>query len=165
MDTFGLNVRRSTRLTLGLDAQASAYHLDTVDGQAYFLKVRKGNFDPVALALPTHLHGLGIREVVAPLAGPTHGEASVLHPFFAGREAYAEALSHGQWLPFGKALRAIHAAQPPAGMLRNEDYGATNRDAVRPRGGRRRAMWPTAKGCSRGRTTWPRCCGGVRCRW
>jgi len=42
MDTFGLNVRRSTRLTLGLDAQASAYHLDTVDGQAYFLKVRKG---------------------------------------------------------------------------------------------------------------------------
>src|SRR5258706_16192517 len=67
-DAYGLRICQATFLPIGADVNAAVYRLDAEDGAPYFLKLKRGDFDEVAVAVPAFLHAQGIREVMAPLA-------------------------------------------------------------------------------------------------
>ncbi len=90
-----------TFLPLGADVNTAVFRVGTDRGTPYFLKLRRGNFDEVAVAVVALLHAQGIRRVMAPIATTTHrlwvyayGFAWILYPFFEGQNGYEVALSH-----------------------------------------------------------------------
>lgn len=137
---YGLDVRQATFLPLGADINAAVYRIDAEDGATYFLKLKRGEFDEIAVAVPAFLYGLGIQQVMAPL--PTtarqlwtsgHGYQWILYPFFEGHNGYHVALTDTQWIAFGQCLRGTHdAALPPelARRVPREDYSPRWRDIV-----------------------------------
>ncbi len=140
-DHYGLRIRRVTFLPLGADVNSAVYRVDADDGTPYFLKLRSGDFDEVAVAVPAWLHAQGIRSVMAPIATKTHrlwvnadGFDWILYPFIAGTNGFEVVLSHAQWIVLGETLAAIHATVLPAELGRRvprEDYSSRWRDQVR----------------------------------
>jgi spectinomycin phosphotransferase len=126
---------------LGADQRSAVYRVVASDQRPYFLKLRQGEFDELAVTLAKFLGDQGIRQVIAPLtttAGQlqaTMGEFRlVLYPFVAGRDGYEVELSAGQWRDLGEALRRIHAAELPPVLrkqIRWETFSAQWRAAVR----------------------------------
>ena len=83
-------------------------------GQAYFLKLKRGAFDEVGVALPRFLHEQGIPQVIAPrltqagrLWTELHDFRVILYPFIQGRSGFEVELSPRQWRDFGAALKRI----------------------------------------------------------
>jgi len=138
---YDLHLREVAFLPLGADVNTAVYHLLTRDNTPFFLKLRRGHFAEVSIALPRFLRDLGIAQMIAPL--PTRagqlwaaleGYTAVLYPFIAGQDGYHVALTDGQWVEFGAALRRVHTAVlPPAllSQLRRETYSAKFRETVR----------------------------------
>jgi spectinomycin phosphotransferase len=139
-DAYGLRVRQVIFLPIGADVRAAVYRLDADDGTPYFLKLRRGDFDEVTVAVPAFLRAQGIRRVMAPLATSAgqlwtsgHDFTWILYPFVEGHSGFAAPLSEAQWLALGASLRAVHAtALPPALGQRvpREDYAPRWRDVV-----------------------------------
>src|SRR5262245_55758417 len=139
-DTFNVDVTQVTFLPIGADADAAVYRLDTADGTAYFLKLRRARFDEVAVAVPAFLHEHGAPAVMAPLLTPGgarwtsgHGFAWILYPYFDGPNGFQRPLSVAQWLALGKSLRAVQDAVLPAALaarVPGEDYSPRWRDIV-----------------------------------
>lgn len=137
---YALRVGHVTFLPIGADVNAAVYRVEAEDGTPYFLKLKRGDFDEVAVAIPAFLHARGIEEVMAPLPTATHrlwasgqGFTWILYPFFAGRDGYEAALSDAQWIAFGRSLRAVHATALPPALSRcvpREDYSPRWRDIV-----------------------------------
>jgi spectinomycin phosphotransferase len=137
---YGLRIREVTFLPIGADVNAAVYRVVAEDGTPYFLKLKRGNLDEAAIAVPAFLHARGIEEVMAPLPAATHrlwasgyGFVWILYPFFAGRDGYEAALSDAQWVAFGRSLRAVHATVLPPALSRRvprEDYSPRWRDIV-----------------------------------
>jgi spectinomycin phosphotransferase len=140
-DEFGLHAARLTFLPLGYDLNTAVYRLEIGDGSAYFLKLRKGDFDQVAISVPQFLDSQGIRAIIAPRetrAGGCWGSLGeyklILYPFIEGRNGYQVTLSDRQWLDFGAALGSIHrAALPPElkRMIPQETFSPEGRETVR----------------------------------
>jgi len=138
---YGLPVRELAFLPLGADVNTAVYHLLTPDATPYFLKLRRGPFAAVSIALPRFLRDRGLSQVIAPLptrAGPLwatlEAYTAVLYPFIAGQDGYQIALTDEQWVAFGAAQRRIHTAVPPPALhrqLRRETYTDKFREAVR----------------------------------
>lgn len=139
-DAYGLRVRRATFLPIGADVSAAVYRVEADDGTPYFLKLKRGNFDDVAVAVPAFLHAHGIPRVMAPLATATHrlwtsgdGFAWILYPFFEGHNGFAAPLSDAQWVALGETMRLLHSALLPPELSRRvprEDYSPRWRDMV-----------------------------------
>lgn len=119
---YDLPVAALEFLPLGVDANAAVYRVEA--GAPYFLKLRRGPFDEVAVTLPRRLRDQGVRAIIAPL--PTHtsnlwtaiGEfKAVLYPFVAGEDGYTRPLTDAQWHTLGAALQRIHAATLPPDIL------------------------------------------------
>jgi spectinomycin phosphotransferase len=137
---YALPVGSVAFLPLGADVDAAAYRAEATGGRAYFVKLRRGTFDDVAVALPRCLRDVGIRQVMAPLPGRSGrlwvrlGEfALIVYPFVDGRDAYGTALSDGQCVELGAALWQVHTATIPADLkarMRREAYSRRWRDAV-----------------------------------
>lgn len=137
-DVYGLTIRQVTFLPLGADVNAAVYRLDAHDGAAYFLKLRRGDFDEVGVDVPAFLRAQGIQQVMAPLATRSsglwtvaHGFTWILYPFMEGDNGYHVALPLAQWKTFGACLRAIHATELPAELRQRvprEDYSTRWRD-------------------------------------
>lgn len=113
---YGLVLPSIEFLPIGNDARAWSYHVRAAD-RDYFLKLRKGDFNPAALAAPHYLLSLGIDGAVAPLAaasGRLHtalsGYAFALYPFVAGESDWRMTLSGEEWRRWGGIMRAIHNA-------------------------------------------------------
>src|SRR5215510_5864633 len=113
-DRFGLRISRVTFLPLGADVNSAVYRVTTDSGAAYFLKLRWGNFDEVAVAVRAFLHAQGIRRVIAPIATTTHelwvraqGFDWILCPFFEGQNGFEVALSKPQWIALGVSIKAV----------------------------------------------------------
>lgn len=140
-DAYGLAGAQVTFLPLGADASAAVYRADAADGGAYFLKLRRGNFDEIAVALPRFLRDQGIRQVIAPLPardGRLWADLApfraILYPFVAGRNGYEADLTDEHWLMLGAALKAVHALAVPPALARRiprESYSPRWREAVR----------------------------------
>lgn len=122
-DGFGLHVSQATFLPIGADVNSAVYRVTARDGTPYFLKLRRGNFDEVMVAVPAFLHTQGIRRVMAPVLTTTHrlwvhahGFDWILYPFFEGQNGYEVALSQAQWIALGASMQAVHATTLPAGL-------------------------------------------------
>ncbi|MCC6187962.1 MAG: aminoglycoside phosphotransferase family protein [Anaerolineales bacterium] len=119
---YGLEAAALEFLPLGADAAAWVFRLQTSDGAAYLLKLRRGPVNQAGLLVPRCLTDQGVPHVLAPVATQSgqpwcaaEGFALMLYPFIAGRTGAEGGLSDEQWRAFGATLRQVHAAVlPPA---------------------------------------------------
>lgn len=138
---YRLSAADLTFLPLGHDSSAWVYRAQTIDGAAYFLKVRASVVNEPGLLVPRYLHDHGIARVVAPLPTTSGtlwttvaGYALIVYPFVAGRTGMQGGMSEQQWIDYGALLRQIHATSPPADLarvMRRETFEPEGADAVR----------------------------------
>ena len=140
-DEYGLPASRVEFLPLGYDVNAAVYRVLAGDGTAYFLKLRKGVFEEITVSLPLFLRAQGIRSIIPILEtrarqrwGSLGAYKMILYPFIEGKNGYEAGLSDRQWVDFGKALKAIHAAQVPPDLgrlIQQEIYSPQWRESVK----------------------------------
>jgi spectinomycin phosphotransferase len=140
-EEYGLPVGQIAFLPLGADLNTAVYRAAACDGTPYFVKLRRGPFDEVAVALPKFIHDRGIPQVIAPLAtriGKLRADLGpfklILSPFVDGRNGYQVELSDRHWVEFGAALKRIHSLTIPPNLLRlipGETYSPHGRETVR----------------------------------
>ncbi len=141
LDSYDLTIQAVEFLPLGADMHTAVYRVTTPTGRPYFLKLRRGAFDEIAVLVPVFLHAQGARQVMVPLANRAgrywshaHHFHWMLYPFMAGRDGYETGLSAAQWITLGANLAIIHRAVPPPDLearLPRETYSPALRDAVR----------------------------------
>ena len=137
-ESFGLRISQAVFLPIGADVNSFVYRVTAVDGTPYFLKLRRGNFAEVAVAVPAYLHAQGIRRVMAPLAThqlwkQAHGFYWILYPFFEGQNGFDVAMSQAQWIALGASMQAVHTAKLPdhlGARVPREDFGPRWRSVV-----------------------------------
>ncbi|HEX7434624.1 MAG TPA: hypothetical protein VF326_13310, partial [Anaerolineaceae bacterium] len=100
-DSFGLLVNHLTFLPLGADFNTAVYRAVAEDGTAYFLKLRKGDFDEITVAVPLFLKDQGLQSIIAPLEtrakqcwASLDAYRMILYPFIEGKNGYEVALSN-----------------------------------------------------------------------
>jgi spectinomycin phosphotransferase len=168
-DAYGLAIAEIAFLPLGVDVNAAVYRAVADDGAppaleqspeadsapgdrftgdcrgakgaAYFVKLRGGPWDDVAVALPRFLRDQGIERIIAPLTTRTgHLWAGldpfklILYPFVEGRDGYEVDLPDRCWIEFGAALRHIHTVGLPPVLrssIPHETYSPQGRETVR----------------------------------
>jgi spectinomycin phosphotransferase len=138
---YGLAVRRVSFLPLGYDVNTAIYQVEAAGDQQYFLKLRKGVFQPITVELPKYLADRGIQAVMAPLEtqeGWLYGKmdtyVTILYPFIPGKNGYETRLTDPQWIQLGQTMRIIHAAQLPVELCRqisHERYDPQWRNSAR----------------------------------
>jgi spectinomycin phosphotransferase len=139
-DEYGLLAAHVEFLPLGVDRNAAVYRV-VADDVPYFLKLRRGDFDEICVALPRFLSEEGMAHIMAPVTTETgrlwaslESFKAILYPLVEGRDGYQVGLSDRQWVEFGAALKSLHTAVlPPAlkGRIRQETYSAQGRESVR----------------------------------
>jgi spectinomycin phosphotransferase len=139
-DSFGLHIGQVTFLPLGWVNNA-LYRVIADNGIPYFLKLRRGLFNEIAVAIPAFLRSQGIRQVVAPIATTAntlwvraHGFDWTLYPFFDGKTGFEVSLSKPHWIALGQGMKAIHATRLSATLAEHipqEDYSPRLRNIVR----------------------------------
>jgi len=138
---YGLEVVSLTFLPLGYDVNTSVYRLGAMDGVDYFLKLRKGDFQPNTVEVPHFLHHLGVSCIIDPLE-TQDGElfsrlepyTIILYPYIAGNNGYEVQLTDDHWVDLGHCLRQVHSAQLPeplAGKIPQEAYDPAWRESTR----------------------------------
>lgn len=138
---FGLRVERLSFLPIGADPNTAVYRLEAQEGSVYFLKLRSGVFDEMAVRLPKYLSEQGMRQIIAPLRARSGQQwadmgdfKAILYPFVEGRDGYEAVLSPGQWGEIGAALRKLHTLALPrelAGRIPQEGFSPRWREVVR----------------------------------
>lgn len=139
-EAFGLRVAQIAFLPLGADMNTAVYRAHAEDGTPYFVKLRRGDFDEVAVSLPKFLSDRGIEQIIPPLAtraGRLWADLDpykvILYPFVEGHNGYEADLADGQWVDLGAALRRIHAAKLPAelaSLIPRETYSSRWRESA-----------------------------------
>lgn len=138
---YGLAITDLTFLPLGFDLNAAVFRAVAGDAAAYFVKLRRGVFDPNSVVLPRFLSDRGIRQIIAPIptrSGRLWSRASgfelIVYPFVEGRTGREVRLSERQWIDFGVALKRLHTAPIPAAItqsLPQWTYASKWRDSVK----------------------------------
>lgn len=132
---YGLRLAQLAFLPLGADVNTAVYRAEAADGRSYFLKLRRGSFDDLSVALPAFLADRGLGAVIAPL--PTLDRqlayridpfTLALYPFVEGVDGYQAELSEAQWVALGATLKRLHAVRLPPAIRR-----ALPREAYAPR--------------------------------
>ncbi|MBL8055378.1 MAG: aminoglycoside phosphotransferase family protein [Anaerolineales bacterium] len=119
---YGLAAVQLTFLPLGADLNTAVYRADSSAAPPRFVKLRRGAFNELAVALPRCLRDQGLDQVMAPLAtqaGRLWADLDPytvsVYPFVDGQDGYAVPLSEAGWIELGRTLRRLHAADlPPA---------------------------------------------------
>jgi spectinomycin phosphotransferase len=138
---YGLPVIAVTFLPLGADVNTAVYRVVAGDTTPYFLKLRRGTFDEISVALPKFLSDQGIKQIIPPLATRT-GQlwanlaslTTILFPFVEGHNGYEVHLTDHHWAEFGTALKRIHSAEVPPALvsrIRRETYSPQGRETVK----------------------------------
>jgi spectinomycin phosphotransferase len=143
-NSFGLRIAHVSFLPIGWVNNA-VYRVTTASGTSYFLKLRRGDFNEIAVAVPAFLHAQGIRQVMAPIATTTHNLwvraddfCWILYPFFEGKTGFEVALSKAQWIAFGDTMKAVHTTPLPDDLAKHvpqESYSPRYRNSVKALGG------------------------------
>lgn len=118
-DAYGLGIVQVDFLPLGADSYAAVYRASAADGLSYFLKLKWGNFDQSALAIPHYLRSQGLSSIMAPIATKSgrlwaalDDFKMILYPFIAGHTG-AAGLTDAQWRTLGATLSGVHMAELP----------------------------------------------------
>jgi spectinomycin phosphotransferase len=121
---YGLDVSKVNFLPLGYDVNTTVYRVGTSDGTAYFLKLRKGAFDPITVFVPQFLSSLGIQTIIAPLEtqngqlfGKLEDYTIILYPFIPGKDGYQVRLADQHWIELGQTFKLVHTAQIPPSLF------------------------------------------------
>jgi spectinomycin phosphotransferase len=139
-DAYGLRVSQLAFLPLGADVNTAVYRASGGDGRPYFLKLRRGSFDELSVAVPAFLAGQGLRQIIPPLRTIT-GQLSfrlepyalTLYPFVEGVDGFAVELSEQQWVELGATLKRLHTVRLPPAIrrgLKRETYAPRYRQHV-----------------------------------
>ena len=141
LDEYGLQAVHFEFLPLGADQNTAVYRLVTYNQAAYFVKLRRGNFEELSVTLPEFFHSQSILQIIAPLPTATgqlwadlEDFKVILYPFVEGHNGYEMPLTDDQWITFGKTLKSIHTTRvPPAilGRIQVETYPPQARMTVR----------------------------------
>jgi spectinomycin phosphotransferase len=115
---LGLHGVQPTFLLLGADINTAVYRVNLENGTALFLKLRKGDFTEITVAVRIYLKEYGTQAII-PQLRTLSGQLwvrldpykMILYPFVEGRNSYEVDLSDRQWMAFGAALKAIHTTQ------------------------------------------------------
>jgi spectinomycin phosphotransferase len=128
-------------LPIGYDINTAVYHGKTADGDGYFIKLRKGLFNPVLVEMPELLHRSGIQTVIAPietskgkLFAKCGGYILILYPYISGKDRYEVNLTERHWRLLGWTLKQIHSTKIPAqiaSLIPRESYDPQWRENVR----------------------------------
>lgn len=137
---YDIKVAQIEFLPLGADVNTAVYKVVSTTGETYFLKIRRGNFDPLSVLLPRYLSDQGIAQIIPPLLSRNQqpwaqleSYVLILYPFVDGWDGYQVELTARHWVIFGSALRRIHDTQLPQQILsrlRRETYSAHFRQVV-----------------------------------
>ncbi len=126
---YGLDIYQVIFLPLGYDINTAVYRVESQLGKSYFLKLRKGNFEPVLVTLPQFLSTIGIDIIIVPLetcTGQLYGKleqyTAILYPYVPGKNGYELQLTEQQWLQLGRALKMVHSAQLPSVLANHIGY-------------------------------------------
>jgi spectinomycin phosphotransferase len=140
-DEYELPVIQVAFLPLGADLNTAVYRVVADDETAYFVKLRRGVFDEIAVALPKFLGDQGIVQIIAPLATKTgqlwaslDAFKLIFYPFVEGHNGYEVDLSDRHWGELGTALKRIHTAVVPPALIRRiqqETYSPQGRETVK----------------------------------
>ena len=140
-EAYDLHATELAFLPLGVDVNAAVYRAVADDKTAYFLKLRKGAFDEIAVSVPRFLAAQGVAAIIVPLETTTRqlwaelgNYKMILYPFVAGQNGYEVDLSDHQWHKFGAALHGIHSAPLPpalAGRIPRETFSTEWREMVK----------------------------------
>lgn len=140
-NAFGLRGCALEFLPLGADLGSAVYRATARAGEPYFVKLKFGPFDELAVLLSAWLRAQGISQIIAPLSASSGRPFAVtpdftmlVYPFVEGHDAYAGELSDAQWAAFGGAVRQYQGARLPDDLARRlprERYDPRWRDALR----------------------------------
>src|SRR3982751_3351175 len=133
-DEYGLKAAKITFLPLGADMNTAVFRADATDSTPYFVKLRSGHFDAIAVDVPKFLFDQGLSQIIAPMPTPS-GKLStqldmfnlILYPFIEGQSGWAKNLSDQDWVVFGRTLKAIHTmtlAPALSARIPQETYSA-----------------------------------------
>lgn len=138
---FGVQVAGLAFLPIGADLNTAVYRAESLDGRAYFVKLRGGAFDEIIVTLPKYFYDQGISNIIPPLATRT-GQlwASldefklILYLYVEGRDGYGANLSDNHWRELGAALKRIHTMTLPFALRERipaETYSPCYRDSLK----------------------------------
>ena len=93
-------------------------------GGTYFLKLRKGDFNPITVEIPHFLSGIGVRTILSPiethtgqLFGGFEDYTTILYPFIPGKDGYEPKLLEQHWVELGWTLQMVHTAKLPVSLV------------------------------------------------
>jgi spectinomycin phosphotransferase len=122
---YGLAAVQIAFLPLGVDRNAAVYRVVAADARSYFMKLRRNDFDEIAVALPKYLCDQGIVQIIAPMATMTGrlwasvaAFRLILYPFVEGHDGYEVNLSDNHWVELGTALKRINTVALPSALAR-----------------------------------------------
>jgi spectinomycin phosphotransferase len=138
---FSLAVDRLVFIPRGTDRKTAAYRAELEDGRAFFVKLRRGEFDWISPALTRYLEHGGVGHVIAPVANKTgalwtkvDGYALIVFPYVEGQDGYEKELSDDQWREVGRVVRRLHGTDLPESLrhrIRRETYDPHWRQVLR----------------------------------
>ena len=138
---YGLSVQAIAFLPLGADQNTAVYRVEARDRTAYFLKLRRGEFDEASVAVPNFLSHQGLTNII-PSFTTLKGQLTaalppfrvILYPFVDGKNGFERELTDHQRVEFGAALRRFHGTDFPPTITRSiqrEDFSSRWRDTVK----------------------------------
>jgi spectinomycin phosphotransferase len=140
-DDYGLTIVQISFLPIGADRNTAVFRAMSDEDDAYFVKLRSGDFDEMSILAPKLLHDQHNRHIIAPLSTRSQELwANVdrfklaVFPYIEGHNGYEINLLDRHWVDFGQALKGIHSAQisaTVASRIQREQYADTWRKRVR----------------------------------
>lgn len=138
---YGLRISEIAFLPLGADMNTAVYRAVSDNEIPYFVKLRKGSFEETIVMLPKFLNGIGISNIIAPLAtkegqlwASLENIKVILYPFIDGRNGYGVDLTDRHWFEFGTVLKRIHTVDLPSSIkdqILRETYSPQWREMVK----------------------------------
>jgi len=138
---YGLRIVQIDFLPLGNDLNTAVYRVIADNARPYFLKLRRGEFDQITVAIPRLLSNQGMAQIIAPIA-TSAGQLSarmdacalLLFPFVEGQNGFEVEVSDRQRIEIGAALKRLHTLAVPQALrqrIPRESYAADWRKLVR----------------------------------
>lgn len=138
---YRLDITQIIFLPLGADPNTAVYRTVAQDSTTFFVKLRSGPFDEIAVLLPALLSDQGVTQIIQPVATST-GQlwaqltpfTVIVYPFVTGDNGYSVRLSAEQWHDFGRAFKQIHTTILPPTLyqhLPREEYAPQWREIVK----------------------------------